>query len=39
MIQRAPGPWYVRLWQVLENLSIKVRRASRCCGRPGQPGC
>ncbi len=39
IIRTAPGPWYVRLWQVFMNLGIKFRHASRCCGHPGQPGC
>ena len=39
MIREAPGPLHVRLWQVVTNLAIKVRHASRCCGNLGQPGC
>ena len=35
----APGPWYVRVWLAFRNLLVKIRRGSRCCGRPGQPGC
>ena len=39
MFRTYPAPWRVRVWLVLRNVSIKIRRRSRCCGHPGQPGC
>ena len=29
----------VKLRMAARNIWTKVRRGSRCCGNPGQPGC
>lgn len=36
---RAPMPWPKKLWLLLRNNWIKIRRGQSCCGHPGEPGC
>ena len=35
----SPEPWRIRLGMLLQNVLIKARRRSWCCGNTGQPGC
>ncbi|MFH1003568.1 MAG: hypothetical protein V1780_05425 [Chloroflexota bacterium] len=35
----APLPLRRKLWLVLRNTFIKLRRRQSCCGHPGEPGC
>lgn len=28
-----------KLWLILRNNALKVRRRQSCCGHPGEPGC
>lgn len=39
MLWTNPAPVHVRLGLMVRNVAIKIRRGSRCCGHPGQPGC
>jgi hypothetical protein len=34
-----PMPLHRKLWLILRNFAIKIRRRQDCCGHPGEPGC
>jgi hypothetical protein len=32
-------PLFRKLWLVMKNSVLKIKKVQNCCGNPGEPGC